>query len=121
MDITSVTVGLPVSDLQRSREWYQQLLELEAASLEPVDGVIEYDLGPCWLQLYQQDGGQPGRVAVRLGVADLAAERQRLVDLGVEVGAVARVGGSFEFADLADPDGHLLSLYQMLTDDPPVS
>lgn len=115
MNITSVTVGLPVTSLQRSWEWYAQLLQREPKALEPVDGVLEWDLGPVWLQIFeQQDIADDGGVAVRFGVDDLIAERDRLQGLGLDVTDIVRVEGTLEFADLTDPDGHLLTIYRML-------
>ena len=120
MDVTSLTVGLPVSDLQRSREWYARLLQSDETPLEPVDGVLEHELSPGhWLQIFQTDSvheaaREAGSVVVRFGVADVAAERQRLLGLGIEVDALVRVEGVLEYADFPDPDGHRLTIYTML-------
>jgi hypothetical protein len=47
----------PVSNLSRSVEWYQQVLELSEPDLEPVDGVVEFRVGPIWLQLGKEPNG----------------------------------------------------------------
>ncbi len=47
---TSVTVGIPVRDLTRAREWYERVFELSGPDLESVEGVVEYELSGCWLQ-----------------------------------------------------------------------
>ena len=52
MKITSITVGLSVQDLERSARWYQELFDIKEA-ISPVDGVLEMEIGPVWLQLYE--------------------------------------------------------------------
>ena len=49
--MSSVTVGLPVSDLGRAVRWYQEVFGLAEPDLVPADGVIEFHLGPVWLRL----------------------------------------------------------------------
>jgi|GEM_PF-1858871 len=46
MDVTTMTVGLPVSDLSRPIEWCRTASELPAAELEPAHGIVEFRLGP---------------------------------------------------------------------------
>ena len=46
-----MTVGLPVNDLLRAMRWYQQVFELGEPDLHPADGVLEFQVGPVWLQL----------------------------------------------------------------------
>ena len=52
MDITSVTVGLPVTDIEASCLWYGAVFERTEPDLEPEDGVAEYEVGGIWIQLY---------------------------------------------------------------------
>ncbi len=112
MDATSVTVGVPVRDLDAARGWYEALLGIDGAALEPVDGIVEYEVGGCWLQLLE---GQPGGDWVfRIGVADVAAARDRLVGLGVQVSEIVHIAGAVAYCDLSDPDGNRLSLYTVV-------
>ena len=48
MDPLDVTVGLPVSEIARSVEWYRRAFELREPDLEPVEGVVEFRFGPIW-------------------------------------------------------------------------
>jgi catechol 2,3-dioxygenase-like lactoylglutathione lyase family enzyme len=115
MDVTSVTVGLPVSDLTAAMHWYRRVLDLPDPDLEPAEGVVEFALGPVWLQLGEEPTARSGAEAVlRLGVADVARERERLLGLGVAVGPVEHVEGAVDYVDLCDPDGNRLSLYSLL-------
>jgi len=113
VQVTSVTVGQPVADLGAARRWYEAVLELGAPDLEPVDGVVEYDLGAVWLQLGEADDGRRGGTVLRVGVPDVHAERSRLLAMGIEVGEVQVVEGVVAFVDLEDPDGNPLSFYSV--------
>ncbi len=63
MDVMSVTVGLPVSDLAASLEWYRRALQLgEGATTRSGAGVV-----------------------VRLGVDDAERQRERLQSAGIVV------------------------------------
>ncbi len=113
--VQSVTVGLPVTDLERSVEWYRRAFELDDPDLEPAEGIVEFRIGGIWLQLADAESGPAGAAAVvRFGVQDVAVERARLAGLGVAVGALDRVDGILEYFDFADPDGNRLSLYAEL-------
>ncbi|WP_152365005.1 VOC family protein [Microlunatus speluncae] len=110
MKISSVTVGLIVSDLDAAARWYERVLERDAPDLRPVDGVIEYDLDGCWLQLCR-DEVRPGHTVFRFGVPDVRAERQRLEELGLVVGELIEVPGVISYFDFEDPDRNRLSCY----------
>lgn len=127
MEIVSVTVGLPVGDLAAARTWYEAALELEAPDLVVDDDMVEYDLGPVWLQLAQVEAPKPGLLVstgvearghpqstLRLGVRDVHRERARLVTLGIPVPGVEHVPGLVDYLDFTDPDGNELSLYTVL-------
>ncbi|MBK1783454.1 VOC family protein [Prauserella cavernicola] len=98
MDVQSVTVGLPVSDLDRAVTSYRQVFELSSPDLAPADGVVEFQLGTA-------------EVVTRFGVGDAAAERERLVGAGIEVGHLEHVPGAVDYFDFLDPDGNKLSFY----------
>ncbi|NYI42837.1 VOC family protein [Demequina lutea] len=116
MDVTTATVGLPVSDLDRAIEWYRAAFELPTADLEPAYGIVEFRLGPIWLQLSAEETARSGaEVVTRLGVADVAAERARLLALGIDVGPLHHVEGMIDYVDFRDPDGNALSLYTELS------
>ncbi|RZQ62432.1 VOC family protein [Amycolatopsis suaedae] len=114
MDRTGVTVGVAVAELAAARKWYERVFELGPPEYEPVPGVAEYDLGGCWLQLMRVPAPAPGEWVLRLGVADAAAERDRIASLGVAVGELIRVEGAVAYFEFTDPDGNQLSCYTEL-------
>jgi catechol 2,3-dioxygenase-like lactoylglutathione lyase family enzyme len=116
MRATGVTVGIPVRDLDRATAWYRSAFQLGDPDLQPVEGLVEFDLGPFWLQLAHrpQDAGGRG-ITVNLSVADAGAERQRLADLGHDVSDLERYEGVVEFFELRDPDGNTIGFVTELT------
>lgn len=115
MDVRSVTVGLPVGDLPRAVAWYRRVFGLPEPDLAPAADVVEFELGPIWLQLGRAPTARSGaEVVTRFGVADAAAERERLIALGVDAGPLEHIPGAVDYFDFRDPDGNNLSLYSVL-------
>jgi predicted enzyme related to lactoylglutathione lyase len=114
MDITSVTVGLPVSDIEASCLWYGAVFERTEPDLEPEDGVAEYEVGGIWIQLYVDEQAEENPVSVRFGVDDVAAEHARIGALGIDIGPVECVDGAVDWFDVRDPDGNVLSLFSLV-------
>lgn len=108
-----MTVGLAVSDLAAARVWYEEVLELGAPDLEPMEGLVEYKAGPIWLQLDEVDVTASSTM-LRLGVADVEAEHGRLTALGVDVDEVIEIPELISYFNFRDPDGNELSLYQLV-------
>ena len=112
MDLTSITICVPVKSIDQASRWYESCLELKG-HIDPAPGIREYELRPdCWLQL--SEGESPrSEHCLLLGVEDIDSERTRLVRLGIDVGEIQRVEGAVAFAEFNDPDGNNLSLYQV--------
>lgn len=112
MNLTSITIGIPVTSLDKASRWYEQCLELKA-HIEPASDVREYEIFPgCWLQLSVVESSTSEHCLL-LGVADLETERERLANMGVDVGDIRRVEGVIAWCDFKDPDGNNLSLYRV--------
>ncbi|PZE69723.1 VOC family protein [Curtobacterium sp. MCBD17_021] len=113
MDITSVTVGLPVTDLEASCLWYGAVFERLEPDLEPTEGVAEYEVGGIWIQLLEDPDADENPVTVRFGVDDVLAQHARIAALGIDVGPIECVDGAVDWFDARDPDGNVLSLYSL--------
>jgi len=95
-----------------SVQWYRQIFELREPDLEPSEGVVEFKIGPIWLQLGDEPTDRSGaEVAIRFGVPDVSRERARLEAMGVVVGPLEHVPSAVDYFDFKDPDGNVLSLY----------
>ncbi|MCS6552616.1 hypothetical protein NYS55_14395 [Curtobacterium flaccumfaciens pv. flaccumfaciens] len=114
MDITSVTVGFPVSDIEASCLWYGAVFERTEPDLEPEDGVAEYEVGGIWIQLYVDEQAEENPVSIRFGVDDVAAQHARIGALGIDIGPVECVDGAVDWFDVRDPDGNVLSLFSLV-------
>jgi predicted enzyme related to lactoylglutathione lyase len=57
---------------------------------------------------------RPLTCRVRFGVADIRAERERAVGLGIAVSPVTSLPGVVAFVDFGDPWGNTLGFYQDL-------
>ncbi|WP_420369033.1 VOC family protein [Curtobacterium sp. L1-20] len=114
MDITSVTVGLPVTDIEASCLWYGAVFERTEPDLEPDEGIAEYEVGGIWIQLYEDDDAEENPVSVRFGVDDVTAQHARIGALGIDVGPVECVDGAVDWFDVRDPDGNVLSLFSLV-------
>ncbi|MDX8055393.1 VOC family protein [Lentzea sp. BCCO 10_0798] len=115
MDWTLEVIVVPVSDLDRSKRFYEEQLGFK------VDHDTTFNEDARVLQLTPPGSGcsivmgkgivkgEPGTLkGVQLVVSDLEKARAQLVERGVEVGEIVRMneadGGSFIFFD--DPDGN---------------
>jgi catechol 2,3-dioxygenase-like lactoylglutathione lyase family enzyme len=107
MDVQTVSIGVPVRDLDEAVGWYQRALELGEPDLVPIEGLAEFDLGGFWLQLTVSPDTAGGEgIALTFSVKDAAREHGRLTDLGLTVTELERVEGTVEFFELVDPDGN---------------
>jgi len=106
----SVTIGIPVSNVEAASRWYEQLLG-KPPDIEPVPGIREFEIAGTWIQL-DEDQAVGGNWTLRIGVADLAAERHRLEKLGLQLGDTHTVPGVISYFNFHDPDGNQLSCYQ---------
>lgn len=112
--VTGTTHLLQTPDLVQAERWYTALLG-RGPDLEPVDGVVEWELhADTWLQVAQ---GQPAAGTgqmLRLGVDDIDTAADALRALGIESVDVERIAGVIAFCEFHDPFGNQLSLYQEL-------
>lgn len=78
--------------------------------------MVEFELGPVWLQLWEDVTTRSGAECVPgFGVADAKSEHARLVSLGVVVRPLEHVDGAVDYFDFIDPDGNALNFYSVLS------
>lgn len=111
-----MTVGIPVRDLESAVAWYTSALKLGEPAQIPLDGLVEFDLGPFWLQLAvaPQLAGQEG-LSVNISVEDTAKEHARFTELGLHVSDLQRIGDVVEFFELTDMDGNKIGFVTELS------
>jgi hypothetical protein len=111
--IYEMTVQIRVSNIKQGQKWYKTLLNKEP-DFSPHEGFVEWELLPgCWLQVAE---GIPSSESgpIRLGVADLAGERERLIQsLGIEKFSIhSREEVPVKWATFSDPWGNGIGLFQ---------
>ena len=113
-------VGYPVTDVDRSRTFYEQVLGLEASMVHPLDAEktqywIEYNIGQGCLAISNMwpPSGAEGGPTMALEVDDLDAARQQLID--ADAAAITEIMESpvCRFFLFSDPDGNPLMLHQV--------
>lgn len=77
--IFEMTIQVQVSNIKEGQEWYETLLNKKPDFI-PHDGFAEWELIPgCWLQVAEGTVTE-GNGPLRLGVTNIEAERDRLVE-----------------------------------------
>ncbi len=114
-----LTLSIPVSDLNRSVAWYQDVLGLKL--------IYQMDqLGWCELAspvarvnvgLSQVEAVKRGETTPTWGVSNIEAARDALVEKGVKLdGEVQVIDGMVKLLGLFDPDDNAIMLYQDISE-----
>lgn len=121
---TQVTCMLPVKDLARAREFYEQRLRFEPFGAKP-DGKFVYRVGGTEVALFPKpEGTKAEHTAISFRVADIAAAIAELKSRGVVFDDYDLPGfktvehvcvlGSEKAAWFRDPEGNILCLHEDL-------
>lgn len=81
LNMKSITVGLPVSNFDKSASWYEKVFMSDEKIL-PVKGVVEYSIGSVWIQLFEEKINVSENV-LRLETEDIEIEFERLKTLEI--------------------------------------
>ncbi len=104
----------PVTDIPRSRHFYEEVLGLELTH-EALSEWFEYDLGETTFAITTHDQEHPvpvrGSVAA-FEVSDLDADIARLHELGVKFRTEITETPVCRFAIILDPDGNEIILHK---------
>ena len=122
LTMTQVTCMLPVKDLARARQFYEQRLQLEPLGAKP-DGKFVYRCGGTEIALFPKpEGTKAEHTALSFAVSDIAAEIAALEARGVTFEDYDLPGfktiehvcvlGSEKAAWFHDPEGNILCLHE---------
>lgn len=116
------TVSLFADDVAAARDWYAELLGIDAYFVRPTDGppaYVEFRIGDYQHELGivdrrfapHADAGHPGGVVAYWHVDDVTAAVERLLALGATVHeAPTERGEGFVTASVVDPFGNILGV-----------
>jgi catechol 2,3-dioxygenase-like lactoylglutathione lyase family enzyme len=115
---TGITLSLEVSDLERSKRWYQDVLGFrflyempEIAWCELETPTIGVNVGLSKVEEVKTGGG----LVPTFNVADIEITRAKLEAQRVRFdGPTSTMPGQVKLATFFDPDGHPFMLYQSL-------
>jgi catechol 2,3-dioxygenase-like lactoylglutathione lyase family enzyme len=108
MNLQKIYTALLTADLAAAEAWYTKLLG-RGPDNRPMDTLVQWELfGQGGLAL-STDDEIAGRGVMFLYVGDVAAERHRLLSLGIVLGDDIE-GDYSTLAQVRDPDGNLLTL-----------
>jgi catechol 2,3-dioxygenase-like lactoylglutathione lyase family enzyme len=115
MDWTLEVIVVPVTDVERSKQFYSEQLgfnvdvdttvgEMRIVQLTPPGSGCSVTIGPLVVDKVPEDSAR-----LQICVNDIGAARAQLLDRGVEVGEVVHFagGGPYDsFVFFTDPDGN---------------
>ncbi len=122
VDMRLELVPIPVADIDDAVTFYTEMVGFGLDhDVRPAEGVRVAQLTPsgsaCSIVLAEGLPGltaEPGTIrGLHLVVDDIDAARRALDDRGVEIDAVADLGGGVRMAGFADPDGNTWTLQQL--------
>lgn len=117
LNASQVTVMLPVRDLARAREFYEQALALPAGE-ERLDGKVVYHCGGTEIALFPKPEGTKAEhtaLSFRVAINELEARGVVFSDYdlpGFKTVEHVCVLGSEKAAWFSDPEGNILCLHE---------
>jgi hypothetical protein len=114
-----MTIRFTVTDLERAKTWYTILLEREPDFI-PHAGFLEWEIvSGCWLQLAETEESEYRNGPLRLGVKDLEAARERVMNaLNIRHFDIhKRVGVPVQWGTFQDPWDNQLGFFEYLDKD----
>lgn len=122
MDMKLELIPISVSDVDRAKTFYTELLGFNAdVDVRPADGVRVVQLTPpgssCSISIgtglpaYDMTPGTTK--GLHLVVADIEGSRAELITRGVDVAPIQDVGGGVRYAGFSDPDENTWTLQEM--------
>jgi glyoxylase I family protein len=109
MTIEHVLAVVLVTDLDRSRRWYEALFGRPADN-NPMPTLVEWQVVPRgWVQVFVDDQ-RAGSTAVNVAARDLDVHIEDLRRRGLEPGEIIEANKGVRLSALTDPDGNTVTL-----------
>jgi catechol 2,3-dioxygenase-like lactoylglutathione lyase family enzyme len=108
MNVQKIYTALLTNNLDAAEHWYTKLLG-RGPDNRPMPTLVQWELFEHAALALSSDPEIAGRGVVFLYVGDVAAERRRLKEQGIELGDDIK-GDYSTLAQVRDPDGNLITL-----------
>ena len=107
-------IAIAVSDTERARKFYQEVLELKASSTQMGGAWVEYDLGPTTIGVGCHPAWKPSRdgTTVAFEVDDIDVAIAKLKERGVAFDIEKTETPVCWMAQFRDPDGNKLVIHK---------
>ena len=106
--ITALYAGMPVSDLDASRDWYTRFFGCEP-TLRVGDEIL-WDIGANACLFIEPNAAQAGAGRMTLGATGLDELLERFAAAGIEHEPVETYENGVRHVKVPDPDGNALAL-----------
>jgi glyoxylase I family protein len=108
MPIKHVLAVVPVSDIDRSNQWYASLFGRPADN-NPMPSLVEWQVLPgAWVQVFT-DPDRAGKALLNFAVEDLESHLTEIDGRGVESGEIVDASKGVRTATVTDPDGNTIA------------
>ncbi|MCT7658735.1 VOC family protein [Mycobacterium deserti] len=109
MAIDHVLAVVPVTDLDKSREWYGSLFGRPADN-NPMPTLVEWQVLPgAWVQVFI-DAERAGSGLLNFAVDDLESHLAEVSGRGLEPGEIVDANKGVRLSTVTDPDGNSISI-----------
>ncbi|MEE6163275.1 MULTISPECIES: VOC family protein [unclassified Mycolicibacterium] len=109
MSIEHVLAVVPVSDLERSEQWYRSFFGRPADN-NPMPSLFEWQVVPGgWVQVFI-DGERAGATLVNFAVDDLESHLDELRRRGLQPGDITDAAKGVRLSAITDPDNNTIRL-----------
>ena len=107
MSIDHVLAVVPVSDIDRSRDWYSSLFG-RSADNNPMPTLVEWQVLPgAWVQVFS-DPQRAGSGLLNFAVDDVESHLAQVRERGIEPGEIVDANKGVRISTVNDPDGNTI-------------
>jgi glyoxylase I family protein len=108
MAIDHVLAVVPVSDIEKSRDWYSSLFGRPADN-NPMPTLVEWQVLPgAWVQVFN-DPQRAGSGLLNFAVDDLDGHLAQVRDRGLDPGEIVDANKGVRLSTVDDPDGNAIT------------
>ena len=108
MSIDHVLAVVPVSDIERSRRWYEALVGRPEDN-HPMETLVEWRITEAgWVQIFH-DPDRAGSTLLNFAVDDLDSQAAELTARGLELDEIQTANKGVRTASITDPDGNRIT------------
>jgi catechol 2,3-dioxygenase-like lactoylglutathione lyase family enzyme len=108
MSIDHVLAVVPVTDIEKARQWYEVLLG-RTEDNHPMDTLVEWRVTESgWLQVFY-DPERAGSTLLNFAVGDVEAHAAELAARGVALDEIQQANKGVRTAGVTDPDGNRIT------------